>query len=73
MQTNLNRDWLLTKAKEEENGFISVGGLVCRVMAAETKSFREIYESARRVALSEIETVRSQRGPDGLNAKRRAL
>lgn len=51
MQTNMNRDWLLTKANEEENGFISVGGLVCRVMAGEARGSEDIPESARRVAL----------------------
>ena len=55
MQTNLDRDWLLTKANEEENGFISVGGLVCRVVAGEAKGSDDIPESARRVALSHQE------------------
>ena len=55
MQTNMNRDWLLTKANEEENGFISVGGLVCRVMAGEARGIEDIPESSRRVALSRKE------------------
>ncbi len=54
MQTNLDRDWLFAKANEEDNGIISVGGLVCRVMAGETRESEDIPESARRVAFARI-------------------
>ena len=54
MQPNLDRDWLLTKANEEANGFISVGGLACRVVAGEAKGSEDIPESARRVAFARI-------------------
>ena len=55
MQTNLDRNWLLTKANEEDNGFISVGGLACRVVAGEAKESEVIPELARRVALAHEE------------------
>ena len=55
MQTNMNRDWLLTKANEEANGFISVGGLVCRVMTGEARGSEDIPGTALRVSLSHKE------------------
>lgn len=55
MQTNLDREWLLAKANEEDNCIVSVGGLVCRVMAGEARGSEDIPESSRRVALSHKE------------------
>lgn len=54
METNLDREWLLAKANEEDNCIISVGGLVCRVAAAEASVSEDIPESARRVAFARI-------------------
>ena len=52
MPTDLDREWLLAKSNEEDNCIVSVGGLVCRVVAAEATGSEDTPDSARRVALS---------------------
>ena len=52
MKMNEDRDWLLTKANEEDNCIISVGGLACRVVAEANASEEEISEGTRRVAFA---------------------
>ena len=46
MKMNEDRDWLLTKANEEDNCIISVGGLACRVVAEANVSDCEITDEA---------------------------
>ena len=46
---------MLAKANEEDNCIVSVGGLVCRVVAGEAKGSEDIPESTGRVALSHEE------------------
>ena len=52
MKMNEDRDWLLTKANEEDNCVISVGGLACRVVAEAKAHAEEIPETTRRVAFA---------------------
>jgi transcriptional regulator with XRE-family HTH domain len=52
MKMNEDRGWLLTKANEEDNCIISVGGLACRVVAEANASGEEISEATRRVAFA---------------------
>ena len=52
MKMNEDRGWLLTKANEEDNCIISVGGLACRVVAEANASEEEISEATRRVAFA---------------------
>lgn len=52
MKLNEDQGWLLTKANEEDNCILSVGGLACRVVAAEAQENEDIPESARRLAFA---------------------
>lgn len=52
MKMNNDLNWLLTKANEEDNCVISVGGLVCRLRAEEGRQEQKTPESTRRVAFA---------------------
>jgi hypothetical protein len=58
MKMNEDRDWLFTKANEEDHCIISVGGLACRVVAEEKET--ELSETTSRKYVSETERLRDE-------------
>jgi hypothetical protein len=62
MKMNEDRDWLLTKANEEDHCIIAVGGLACRVVAEEHEA--ELSEATRHKFVSETERMRNETLPE---------